>query len=232
MREGDLRLPAPGHLAMRLGEATVGGDLLWEGHEPCLVMFVHGSGSSRFSPRNQQVARAFHEAGYATLLFDLLTAGEDEEDRRTARPRFDIELLTRRVVAAVDWVRSRPAMGATPIVLFGASTGAAAALRAAALRPGVVAGVISRGGRPDLAGPALAQVRVPTCLIVGGRDTAVLSLNRGAYEHLRCERSLEVVAGAGHLFEEPGTLARVVAIALTFLERHVGRRALPARPGP
>ncbi len=225
----ELWLPGPGHLAMRLGEATVGGDLHWEGQEPCLVMFVHGSGSSRFSPRNQQVARVLHEAGYATLLFDLLTAEEDEEDRRTARLRFDIELLTRRVVAALDWVRSRPAMGDLPVVLFGASTGVAAALRAAVARPRIVAGVISRGGRPDLANSALDRVKVPTCLIVGARDSAVQALNRDAYERLHGERSLEVIPGAGHLFEEPGAMARVVSIALTFLERHFGRQRARAR---
>ena len=219
MSLGKPGLPEPGHLAMRLGEVTVGGDLHWEGHEPAMVVFVHGSGSSRFSPRNQQVARSFHEAGFATLLFDLLTPEEGAEDTRTGTYRFDIPLLTRRVVAAIDWIRSRPAIGRIPLVLFGASTGAAAALCAAAERPQEVMAIVSRGGRPDLAGPSLGRVRAPTLLIVGSRDTAVLGMNRDAYEQLRCERTLEVVPGATHLFEESGALARVMAIARRFLEQ-------------
>jgi len=173
-----------------------------------LVIFVHGSGSSRLSPRNRMVAATLRGAGCATLLFDLLT-GDEAQDRANV---FDVPLLGSRVAGAIDWVRAQPAAGTLPIGLFGASTGTAAALVAAAERPDVAA-VVSRGGRPDLARDRLGEVRSPTLLIVGGADTEVLALNRSAFAALRCRKSLEIVPGATHLFEEPGTLDTVVRLA-------------------
>jgi putative phosphoribosyl transferase len=177
------------------------------------VVFVHGSGSSRFSSRNRQVARALSDAGLGTLLFDLLGADEQAFDERTARLRFDIGLLSGRLDAALRWLARRPDLAHAPIGLFGASTGAAAALEVAAERPDQVAAVVSRGGRPDLAEGALSRVRAPTLLIVGGRDETVLRLNRVASTRLRCEHRVEVVPGATHLFEEPGALDAVARLA-------------------
>ena len=174
-----------------------------------LVIFAHGSGSSRFSPRNDFVARALRRAGLATLLFDLLTP-EEGEDRRKV---FDIPLLAGRLLEAAAWARRLPGLGALPLGLFGASTGAAAALMAAAERPAEVAAVVSRGGRPDLAGAALARVEAPTLLIVGGFDGVVLERNELARRQMHCTVELRIVPGAGHLFEEPGTLEQVVALA-------------------
>lgn len=183
------------------------------------VVFAHGSGSSRHSPRNRHVAETLQEAGFQTVLLDLLTDSEEQRDLRTREHRFDIDLLTRRVDKAIDWLRERG--GAGPIGLFGASTGAAAALRAAAENPEETAAVVSRGGRPDLAGDALDQVIAPTLLIVGGNDPEVLSLNRRALEHLNEKSSLEVVEGATHLFEEPGKLDEVAHLASAWFERHL-----------
>ncbi|WP_345433208.1 dienelactone hydrolase family protein [Actinoallomurus vinaceus] len=180
-----------------------------------LVVFAHGSGSSRRSPRNRQVSAALNTAGFGTLLFDLLTPEEELEDTRTARLRFDIPLLARRLSAVVDWAGTRP-MG-----LFGASTGAAAALVTAAERPDEVAAVVSRGGRPDLAGEALAVVRAPTLLIVGGRDLEVLSLNERAAARMPAEKAIVVVPGAGHLFAEPGALEEVARLAENWFARHM-----------
>jgi pimeloyl-ACP methyl ester carboxylesterase len=195
---------------LELAGVTAGGTLTEPREARGLVLFAHGSGSSRFSPRNHAVADVLHGAGLATLLLDLLPE-EGVVDRR-----FDIELLGERVTAAVDWAQPR----GLPVGLFGASTGAAAALVAAAERPDVVRAVVSRGGRPDLAGPALPLVRAPTLLIVGGADTVVLDLNREAMARLEAETRLEVVPGATHLFEEPGTLDRVAELARDwFLER-------------
>lgn len=177
-----------------------------------VVIFAHGSGSSRFSPRNQQVARALADAGMASLMLDLLT--EDEARLRTNV--FDIELLASRVVAAIDWVRSQPGLLRLPIGLFGASTGAAAALQAAALRPADVAAVVSRGGRPDLAEEALDRVSAPTLLIVGGADEPVLSWNRQAQRRLGGPSRLDVIPGATHLFEEPGALDEVIRLAVAW----------------
>jgi dienelactone hydrolase len=178
-----------------------------------IVIFAHGSGSSRHSPRNRGVAAALQRRGLATLLADLLTRDEDAIDRVDASLRFDIALLGRRVVALIDWVRRDDALRARPIGLFGASTGAAAALVAAAARPGDVSAVVSRGGRPDLAGAALPAVTAPTLLIVGGFDTEVIALNEQAKARMRASVSLEIVPGASHLFEEPGTLDAVAARA-------------------
>ena len=182
-----------------------------------LVIFAHGSGSSRFSPRNKWVAAALGDAGYATLLLDLLT--EDEAaDRANV---FDIDLLGRRLVDAIDWACAQPELAAVPIGLFGASTGAAAALKAAAARPGVVRTIISRGGRPDLAADVLGEIHAPTLLIVGGRDEPVLGWNRDAGRKLAHPAEVEVVPGATHLFEEPGALDEVVRLAIDWCGRHL-----------
>jgi dienelactone hydrolase len=191
-----------------------------------VVLFAHGSGSSRRSPRNRAVARVLRSAGLATLLLDLLTSAEEAEDEFTGRLRFDVGLLARRLVGAVDWLGRTQGTAGLPIGCFGASTGAAAALAAAAERPEAVAAVVSRGGRPDLAGAALARVRAPTLLIVGGADQAVLALNRKALAQLACaEKQLIVVPGAGHLFEEPGALEEVARLAADWFSRRLGRRA-------
>lgn len=187
-----------------------------------LVIFAHGSGSSRFSSRNRQVAGSLHHAPFATLLLDLLTPAEEKIDVRTAEHRFDIPLLGRRVVAATDWARSQPALNALPVGYFGASTGAAAALIAAAERPDAAA-VVSRGGRPDLAGDALPIVRAPTLLIVGGDDAPVIDLNEAAMRRMRAPVELAIVPHATHLFEEPGTLEEVERLALDWFTRHMGR---------
>ncbi|MEX2631966.1 MAG: alpha/beta family hydrolase [Tistlia sp.] len=184
-----------------------------------LVVFAHGSGSGRFSPRNGYVAERLNRAGLATLLFDLLTEAEAADRARV----FDIALLGTRVSEAVEWLAGEPAVAGLPVGVFGASTGAAAALVAASALPERIAAVVSRGGRPDLAGAALPRVRCPTLLIVGGADPAVLDLNRAAAERLVCETRLEIVPGATHLFEEPGTLDRVVALATDWFRRHLGR---------
>lgn len=182
-----------------------------------LIIFAHGSGSSRFSPRNSLVARQLSNRGFATLLFDLLTAGE-EQDRRNV---FDIPLLSSRVGEAVGWASTSSYVQRLPIGLFGASTGAAAALVAAANEPGPVRAVVSRGGRPDLAGEALAHVKAATLLIVGGLDHDVLDLNRHALRLLQCEKRLDVVPGATHLFEEPGTLEAVVEASINWFSAYV-----------
>jgi dienelactone hydrolase len=180
-----------------------------------IVLFAHGSGSSRLSPRNTYVARELRQAGIGTLLFDLLTADESE-DRALV---FDVELLARRLRAATEWTRRQPATKALPIGYFGASTGAAAALIAAADDP-TIAAVVSRGGRPDLAGRALPTVQAPTLLIVGGDDVPVIAMNENASRRLRCERRLAIIPGATHLFEEPGTLAQVVRLATGWFRDH------------
>jgi putative phosphoribosyl transferase len=198
------------------------------GRSRAIVVFAHGSGSSRHSPRNRQVATALHAAGFGTLLLDLLTPEEDEVDMRTAEHRFDVSMLGERVVGAIDWLR--PA-DSSPVGLFGASTGAAAALIAAAARPQDVFAVVSRGGRPDLAGDALPAVRAPTLLIVGGRDTAVLEMNHNAKARMEVETTLEVIPGATHLFEEPGALDVVAQLALDWLERYLPQERIRAREG-
>lgn len=192
-----------------------------------LVVFAHGSGSSRFSPRNAFVARHLNAAGFATLLADLLTVAEEESERATGSLRFDIGLLTERLGAVVEWAGAQPALRLLACGLFGASTGAAAALAAAAERPDAVAAVVSRGGRPDLAGRALHRVRAPTLLIVGGGDTAVLALNEAALVRLRCVKRIAIVAGATHLFEEPGALDAVARLAAEWFRRHLAAE----RPG-
>lgn len=190
-----------------------------------LVVFAHGSGSSRFSTRNRGVAGELNRAGLATLLFDLLSAEENERDAVTAEHRFNIPLLAERLVAAMDWLIRQPATRAFPVGLFGASTGAAAALIAAAERPLQTAAVVSRGGRPDLAGDALSKVQAPTLLIVGGLDAPVITLNRQAAQRLQCPHELVIVPGATHLFEEPGALEQVARLAAGWFARHFAPRA-------
>ncbi|MFE0875526.1 dienelactone hydrolase family protein [Streptomyces smyrnaeus] len=186
--------------------AVLIGDLQVPDRVTGAVLFAHGSGSSRFSPRNRAVAAALREEGLATLLLDLLTEDEEEIDAATAEHRFDIPLLGRRLVAAVDELTRHRGTSGLPVGLFGASTGAATALTAAAQRPGTVYAVVSRGGRPDLAGDALPEVLAPVLLIVGGNDHQVLRLNEAAADRLRAPHRIHVVPGATHLFEEPGTL--------------------------
>jgi putative phosphoribosyl transferase len=201
-----------------VGGAMLEGDLARPPASSGIVLFAHGSGSSRHSPRNRQVADHLQRAGLGTLLMDLLTPDEEEFDLHSRELRFDIGLLARRLVGAVDWSTAR--FGADlHLGLFGASTGAAAALVAAAERPDRVAAVVSRGGRPDLAGAALGQVRAPTLLVVGTLDPQVLELNRSALGRLGSEASLEVVLGASHLFEEPGALERVAELAAGWFAR-------------
>jgi dienelactone hydrolase len=188
-----------------------------------LVLFAHGSGSGRHSPRNRFVAQSLRQAGLGTLLFDLLTAEEERIDERTAHLRFDIGLLAGRVVGATDWLAREPRTRDLAVGYFGASTGAAAALVAATERPDRAAAVVSRGGRPDLAGPALPRVLAPTLLIVGGHDRQVIVLNEQALAQLRVpEKELAIVPGATHLFQEPGTLEAVARLAAGWFTRHLG----------
>lgn len=186
-----------------------------------VVLFAHGSGSSRHSPRNQYVAGVLQNAGFATLLIDLLTPREEAEDMHTARLRFDIPLLSQRVAGATNWLTTNPSTAELKIGYFGASTGAAAALVAAAELPLLVGAVVSRGGRPDLAGSCLTSILTPTLLIVGGNDPQVIELNRMAFSLLRGPKELEIVPGATHLFEEPGTLEKVAQLASEWFTRYL-----------
>jgi dienelactone hydrolase len=212
-------------VSIPIGEIALEGDLNIPPRAIGVVVFAHGSGSSRFSSRNRFVASVLEQAGLATLLMDLLTRDEEVVDQLTAHFRFDIELLAERLVAATDWLTGQVDTSQLPIGYFGASTGAAAALVAAAERPEVVKAIVSRGGRPDLAGPALSRVRAPTLLIVGSRDELVIELNRAALKELRSEKRLEIVPGATHLFEEPGTLEEVGRLARDWFVRYLGRPA-------
>jgi pimeloyl-ACP methyl ester carboxylesterase len=200
---------------------AIDGDLVVPEGAGGLVVFAHGSGSSRLSVRNRFVAERLQHAGLATLLVDLLTMEEEADDRTDARWRFDIELLARRLHRTIDWAATQSDLASLALGLFGASTGAAAALIAAASQPDRVAGIVSRGGRPDLAGDALHLVRTPTLLIVGSRDRQVLGLNRVAAERLAGKWRLEQVEGATHLFEEPGALERVAELASSWFVRHL-----------
>jgi len=208
-------------LRLTLASVTLEGALRIPEGATGIVLFAHGSGSSRHSPRNRYVAQALNEGGLATLLIDLLTSAEEREDDRTARLRFDIHLLAERVIAATGWLLQNAATKHLRIGYFGASTGAAAALEAAAERPNEIGAVVSRGGRPDLALPDLGRVKAPALLIVGGRDAAVIEMNREAFEHLQTEKRLEIVPGATHLFEEPGTLERVAHLARDWFTGHL-----------
>jgi len=185
------------------------------------VLFAHGSGSSRLSPRNRYVARALRDAGLATLLIDLLSPDEEQADMVTGGLRFDIGLLAARLVDAIEWLAAEPSTRARRVGLFGASTGGGAALVAAAERPDSVGAVVSRGGRPDLAGDALPRVSAPTLLVVGGEDDVVIALNQQALEQMRAEVRLEIVPGATHLFEEPGALEQVAALAADWFRQHL-----------
>jgi dienelactone hydrolase len=204
------------------GPVTLEGHLTLPRGARGLVLFAHGSGSSRFSPRNQHVASALQRAGLGTVLLDLLTPEEEEEDEVTAQLRFDIPLLAVRLIEATDWLVRRAATRDLAIGYFGASTGAGAALLAAVERPCAVHAIVSRGGRPDLAGEALPQVRAPTLLVVGGLDDTVIELNLRALQQLTCEKRLEIVPGASHLFEERGTLDAVGRLAADWFQLHLG----------
>lgn len=212
-------------LALRidLRSAMLEADVSLPGTARGLVLFAHGSGSSRCSPRNRQVAQQLNEAQLATVLADLLTPAEAAIDERTRQLRFDIRLLADRLVDLTDWLRVDTRTATLNIGYFGASTGAGAALVAAAQRPDTVRAVVSRGGRPDLAGQALARVRAPTLLIVGGNDAAVIDLNRQALALLRGEKHMAIVPGATHLFEEPGALGAVAALARDWFLSHLNR---------
>ena len=210
------------------GPTTLEGNLAVPPGARGMVLFAHGSGSSRHSPRNRYVAEILRAAGLATLLIDLLTAAEEEMEATTRHLRFDIDMLARRLVGATDWLRQDSRTRDLPIGYFGASTGAGAALVAAAERPDAVGAVVSRGGRPDLAGPALAGVRAPTLLIVGGDDVPVIGMNETALAQLRAEARLEIVPGATHLFEEPGALERVADLARDWFARYLTPAGEPA----
>jgi dienelactone hydrolase len=219
--------PGPAHVsatavAVDVSGAVLSGDLRVPLHAKALVVFAHGSGSSRFSRRNRAVAGVLEGAGFGTLLLDLLTPEEEIVDERTREYRFDIELLAERVFGAIAWAKARPDLRAVPLGLFGASTGAAAALIAAARAPAIVGAVVSRGGRPDLADRALPMVQAPTLLIVGGDDQPVIAMNQEAMQRMRAPVELQIIPGATHLFEEPGALEEVAKLAADWCTRHLG----------
>ena len=205
-----------------VASVEVEGNMFLPSETGCLIIFAHGSGSSRFSPRNQYVAKEFNKANMGTLLFDLLTPGEEEEDELTAEYRFNIALLAQRLIGVTEWLRVDPQTSKLKLGYFGASTGAAAALIAAAKMPDDVAAVVSRGGRPDLAGQQfLPQVRAPTLLLVGGDDEEVIELNKQAQSQMTNENKLVIVPGATHLFEEPGKLEEVSRFAADWFNRYL-----------
>jgi pimeloyl-ACP methyl ester carboxylesterase len=208
-------------VAIPVGRERLNGELVLPSESSAVILFAHGSGSSRHSPRNQYVARVLHEAKLGTLLFDLLTPEEEKEDYYTRHLRFDVHLLANRLIAATDWLEGENLSEDNAIGYFGSSTGAAAALVAAAQRSDRIGAVVSRGGRPDLAAEFLAQVNAPTLLIVGGNDTPVIELNEQAYAQLRCEKELRLVPGATHLFEEAGALEKVSHLASDWFATHL-----------
>lgn len=220
--------PTSLEVRISLPDADLVGDLTVPERALGNVLFAHGSGSSRYSPRNRYVAEVLQQAGLATLLMDLLTGEEDAIDRQTRQFRFDIDLLAARLTGAVDWLGQQSRTPGLPVGLFGASTGAAAALRAAANRPEMVHAVVSRGGRPDLAGAALGRVKAPTLLIVGAGDTPVIPLNLRALDQIRGLRELALVQGASHLFEEPGTLAEASGLARDWFLRYLAPEPVSA----
>ena len=207
--------------AIMIPPTGLAGDLVMPARATGVILFAHGSGSSRHSSRNRYVASVLQHGGFGTLLLDLLTPAEEDVDVRTRHLRFDIPLLAGRLIEAVDWLQHQPATRDQRIGTFGASTGAAAALIAAAKRAALVGAVVSRGGRPDLAGSALREVQAPTLLIVGGEDLEVIELNREAYDELRCEKQIAIVPGASHLFEERGALEQVSKLAVDWFGRHL-----------
>ena len=213
------KIEQPVHIVM--GNVTLEGDLTIPDGPKGIVLFAHGSGSSRKSPRNRYVASVLNKSKFATLLFDLLTPEEETIDIQTRHLRFDIELLSMRLVGATDWLGKNKEVKDLNVGYFGASTGAAAALVAAVERPDVVHVVVSRGGRPDLAGKVLPSVQSPTLLIVGGDDPVVIDINRGAMEQIRVEKKLVIVPGASHLFEEPGALEKVAELAADWFTRYI-----------
>ena len=213
-----------------VGSVTLEGDLSIPNNARGVVLFAHGSGSSRHSPRNRFVAQALQQAGLVTLLIDLLTREEETVDLQTAHLRFDIGLLAERLVGATDWLGQQPATRDLRVGYFGASTGGGAALVAAAERPEAAGAVVSRGGRPDLAGPALPRVQAPTLLIVGGHDVPVIPMNQDALAQLRCEKQTVIVPGATHLFEEPGALEEVARLAAGWFTRYLSQTGAPATP--
>ena len=221
-RESAGTQPAQAEIAIAIDEGTLRGDLVLPAQAGGVVLFAHGSGSSRHSTRNRFVARVLQEGRLGTLLMDLLTEPEEAREAAGAMRRFDVDMLAGRLAAAADWLASDPRTSGLRAGYFGASTGAAAALIAAAQRPERVTAVVSRGGRPDLASPeSVALVRAPTLLLVGGNDLPVIELNREAYAYLRCERKLEIIPGATHLFEEPGALEAVAHHARDWFLRHL-----------
>jgi pimeloyl-ACP methyl ester carboxylesterase len=208
-------------ISLSIPPAGTVGDLAIPQNAKGLVLFAHGSGSSRFSPRNRFVAGLLRSAGFATLLLDLLTGPEEEVDQQTRQLRFDIDLLAERLVQATGYIGTLPDTSALAAGYFGASTGAAAALVAAAELSGRIKAVVSRGGRPDLAGAALPRVKAPTLLIVGGADEPVVELNRQALADLTCEKKLEIIPGATHLFKEVGTLENVTSVTVGWFHRYL-----------
>ena len=212
----------PRSVQIPAGKAMLAGDLMIPAGARGIAVFAHGSGSSRHSARNRYVAGELQAGGLATLLMDLLTPAEEEADAITAHVRFDIRLLAERLIAASDWIAAQAETRSLMMGYFGASTGAAAALVAAAARANAVGAVVSRGGRPDLAGDALGYVRAPTLLIVGGHDLQVIDLNEDAMNRLQCEKQLRIVPGATHLFEKPGALEKVADLARDWFENHLG----------
>ena len=213
MTEHEVIIPASG--------AALGGELNIPANAGGLVLFAHGSGSSRHSPRNQLVARTLRDAGMGTLLFDLLTQEEEYAEAKTRHLRFNIGFLAERLIAATRWAQEQKSARDLNFGYFGSSTGAGAALVAAAELEDGIGAVVSRGGRPDLAGEALANVTAPTLLIVGGEDRVVIGLNQEAYQQLRCEKEMRIIPGASHLFEEPGTLEQVAALAAEWFSDHL-----------
>jgi len=205
-----------------LGQADLIGDLTIPEHATGLVLFAHGSGSSRLSPRNRYVAGVLNGSGLATLLVDLLTTREERIDLHTREFRFNIGLLAERLIGLTEWRRAHPDLSALSLGYFGASTGSAAALIAAAARPQHVRAVVSRGGRPDMATSSLSRVQAPTLLIVGGADVPVIDLNRQAFDELQCDKKFDIVPGATHLFEEPGALETVAHLAADWYRQHLG----------
>jgi putative phosphoribosyl transferase len=213
MIQEEIKIPVAG--------VVVQGNLTIPNNARGIVLFAHGSGSSRFSPRNQYVSKEFVNARIGTLLFDLLTRDEEEQDIETAEYRFNIPLLAERLIGATEWLKNDPTTKTLPLAYFGASTGAAAALIATAKLVGDISTVVSRGGRPDLAGDYLSQVKVPTMLLVGGLDIEVLELNRQAMAQMTAETKLVIVSGATHLFEEPGKLEEVAKLSTNWFVRYL-----------
>ena len=211
--ENSVRIP--------VDKTTIEGNLVLPPHAKGVVLFAHGSGSGRFSPRNQYVAKVLNKAGIATLLIDLLTKQEEEEDLQTGQFRFDINLLAQRLIGATEWLRKNPRTKNLAFGYFGASTGAAAALIAAAKLPEHVKAVVSRGGRPDLALDYIPKVKAPTLFIVGGNDTVVIDLNKKAMQSFSAEKKLEIVPGASHLFEETGKLEEVAKLATSWFSKYL-----------